>query len=121
MSPSLGRNRSPHAPIAARPTASSTTSGTTGTSIARRPTSMKLAFIPGLACQETGQGEGLSQRSILDRARWYTEQADAQRQGTGDVDSTTLDTGLRQALAEQVLPEFIEIEFQRVMAEVFRV
>jgi hypothetical protein len=68
-----------------------------------------------------GLAEGLSQRTILDHARWYLEQADAQRQGGVDVDSAELDAGLRQVLAEQVLPEFVEVEFERVMAEVFRV
>jgi hypothetical protein len=68
-----------------------------------------------------GLAPGLSQRRILDLARWYIERADDQRQGTEDVDSTILDAGLREVLAEQVLPEFVEVEFERVMAEVFRV
>lgn len=68
-----------------------------------------------------GLASGLSQRTILDFARWYLEQADAQRQGGADVVSTELDSGLRQVLSEQVLPEFVEVEFERVMAEVFRV
>ena len=38
-----------------------------------------------------------------------------------DIDSAALDADLRRRLAEQVLPEFVEIEFERVMAEVFRV
>jgi hypothetical protein len=32
-----------------------------------------------------------------------------------------LDADLRRRLAEMVLPEFVEVEFERVMAEVFRV
>jgi Protein of unknown function (DUF3631) len=68
-----------------------------------------------------GLAEGLSQRTILDFARWYLDQADTQRQGAVDVDSAELDAGLRQVLAEEVLPEFVEVEFERVMAEVFRV
>ena len=35
------------------------------------------------------------------------------------VDSAALDRDLRQALAAEVLPEFIEIEFEQVMAVVF--
>jgi hypothetical protein len=78
---------------------------------------------PGLGevRRQNGQGQGLSQRTILDLARWYIERADDQRQGTGDVDSTVLDADLRQVLAEQVFPEFIEVEFERIMQAVFNV
>jgi hypothetical protein len=75
----------------------------------------------GRGARTDGSATGLSHRSIVDLARWYIERADDQRQGSGDVDSTVLDAGLRQVLAEQVLPESIEVEFERVMAEVFRV
>jgi hypothetical protein len=68
-----------------------------------------------------GLTPGLSQRGITELARWYIERADAQHQDSGGVDSTALDAGLRQVLAEQVLPEFVETEFQRVMAVLFRV
>jgi hypothetical protein len=69
-----------------------------------------------------GLAGGLSQRTIQDHARWYTERAYASAQETGgDTRTAELDAGLRQVLAKQVLPEFIEVEFERVMAEVFRV
>ena len=64
---------------------------------------------------------GLSHRNILDLARWYIERAEAQRQDEGDVDFTVLDAGLREVLAEMVLPELVEVEVERVMVEVFRV
>jgi hypothetical protein len=65
--------------------------------------------------------KGLSDYRIRELAGWYQERAYAAYQEHGDVDSTVLDTGLRQVLAEQCLPEFIEVEFQRVMEVVFRV
>jgi hypothetical protein len=34
-------------------------------------------------------------------------------------ESAGLDAGLRQVLAEMVLPEYVEIEFERVMKVVF--
>jgi len=70
-----------------------------------------------------GGEAGLSQRRIRELADWYVSQAADQQQRTGsvDVDSAELDAGLRQALAEELLPEFAETEFQRVMTEVFRV
>ena len=71
--------------------------------------------------QGNGSATGLSLRTITDLARWYIESADAQRQDSSEVDATVLAAGLRQALAEMVLAEFIEIEFERMMVEVFRV
>jgi hypothetical protein len=69
-----------------------------------------------------GVAEGLSQRRIVDLAHWYTERAYANAQESeGDTRTAELDAGLRQVLSEQVLPEFVEVEFERVMAEVFRV
>ena len=69
------------------------------------------------------QSEGLSPSRLRDLANWYVDRAADQQQRTGgvDVDSAELDAGLRQVLSEQVLPEFVEVEFERVMAEVFRV
>lgn len=69
-----------------------------------------------------GTEPGLSQRRIGELAHWYIERACANaHENGGDTRTAVLDAGLRQVLAEQVLPEFIEIEFARVMAEVFRV
>ena len=65
----------------------------------------------------------LTQGRVRDLARWYVDQA-ADQQGRAsrvEVDSAALDAGLRQVLAEEVPPEFVEQEFERVMAEVFRV
>jgi putative DNA primase/helicase len=63
---------------------------------------------------------GLSPWRIRDLARGYLDQAEKQRQETGDVRSAELDAALRQRLAEiGVFREFIEIEFQRVMEQVF--
>jgi Protein of unknown function (DUF3631) len=72
---------------------------------------------------DNGQSEGLSPSRLRDLANWYVDRAADQQQRTGgvDVDSAELDAGLRQVLSEQVLPEFVEVEFERVMAEVFRV
>jgi hypothetical protein len=65
---------------------------------------------------------GLSQRAISDLAEDYTERAYANAQETGgDTRTAELDADLRRRLAEMVLPEFVETEFGRVMAQVFRV
>ena len=68
-----------------------------------------------------GLAPGLSQRTITELADDYTEAAYRQNQEGADIDSRTLDADLRRRLAEMVLPEFVEVEFERVMAEVFRV
>jgi hypothetical protein len=53
-------------------------------------------------------------------AHSYKERGDAQRNGGVGVDQEELDAGLRQVLAEMVLPEHVEIEFARVMEIVFQ-
>jgi hypothetical protein len=63
----------------------------------------------------------LSQRTIAEFAEDYTETTYRLNREGGDIDSAALDADLRRRLAEMVLPEFIETEFERVMAEVFRV
>jgi hypothetical protein len=65
----------------------------------------------------------LTQARVRELARWHIDQAadEMQREGGGDVDLTELAIGLRQVLAEEVPPELVEQEFERVMAEVFRV
>jgi hypothetical protein len=70
-----------------------------------------------------GLAPGLSQRSILDLAQWYIGKAADQqtRNDSLDLDYAELNAGLRQVLAGEVLPEFVEVEFERVMVEVFRV
>jgi putative DNA primase/helicase len=68
-----------------------------------------------------GLAPGLSQRTITELADDYTEAAYRQNREGSDIDSATLDTDLRLRLAEMVLPEFVEVEFERIMARVFRV
>jgi hypothetical protein len=63
---------------------------------------------------------GLSPWRIRELACWYIELADAKRQHSTDVPTAELDAALRQRLAGLgVFREFIEIEFQRVMEQVF--
>ena len=62
---------------------------------------------------------GLSRRTLEQLANSYKERGDAQRNGGSEVDQEELDAGLRQVLAEMVLPEHVETEFVRVMAIVF--
>jgi uncharacterized protein DUF3631 len=71
----------------------------------------------------SGLAPGLSRRTLADLAHDYTERAYANAQeNEGDTRTAELDAWLRQRLAaEGVLPEFVEVEFQRVMTEVFRV
>ena len=68
-----------------------------------------------------GLAPGLSQRTITELAEDYTETTYRLNQEGADIDSAALDADLRRRLAEMVLPEFIEIEFERVMGQVFRV
>jgi hypothetical protein len=68
-----------------------------------------------------GLAPGLSQCTITRLAEDYTETTYRLNQEGADIDSRTLDADLRRGLAEMVLPEFIEVELERVMLEVFRV
>jgi hypothetical protein len=62
---------------------------------------------------------GLSWSEIRGLADWYIEEADRRRVGS-DHDQEALGGTLRQILAERgVAPEFVEIEFERVMKAVF--
>jgi hypothetical protein len=63
---------------------------------------------------------GLPRRDLVRLANSYKERGDAQRNGGAEVDQEELDAGLRQVLAEMVLPEHVEIEFARVMEIVFQ-
>jgi hypothetical protein len=57
---------------------------------------------------------------IRDFANWYEEEANRRRVGT-IIDQDALDRDLRRLLAERgVFPEFIAVEFERVMQVVFR-
>lgn len=63
---------------------------------------------------------GLSDYRIRQHADWYRDRGEAERQQTGDIHQTELDAALRKVLADDgVLPEFIDLEFERVMCVVF--
>ena len=64
---------------------------------------------------------GLSQGCISDLGHQYLDRAAAEREATGDVSTAVHDAWLRATLAEQVLPERVEIEFERVMRVVYAV
>jgi putative DNA primase/helicase len=68
-----------------------------------------------------GLAPGLSQRTISELAEDYTATTYRLNKEGSDIDSTALDADLRRRLAKMVLPEFIEVEFERVMGQVFRV
>ena len=70
-----------------------------------------------------GGEPGLNSWRVRHLADEYKERTCTQYQesGSADVDHRPLDAWLRARLAEEVFPEFIEAEFERVMAEVFRV
>jgi putative DNA primase/helicase len=70
-----------------------------------------------------GNEPGLSQGRIRELAHWYLDRATVQNEEseTGDVSSAELDAALREVLREEVFPEFVEVEFERVMKAVFAV
>ena len=64
---------------------------------------------------------GLSRYTIRDLACWYEEEGNRRRVGL-ELDQDALDRDLRHRLAELgVFPEFIAVEFERVMQAVFAV
>jgi len=63
---------------------------------------------------------GLSDYRIRQLAGWYLDRAESERQETGTIRQTELDDALRMVLSKEgVLPEFIGVEFERVMGAVF--
>lgn len=74
----------------------------------------------GSGAHENRGKPGLSQRDTERLADWYEDRADAQRQGSCDLNQAELATLLRRKLAEYVLPEHVELEFGRVLQAVFR-
>ena len=63
---------------------------------------------------------GLSPYLICHLANWYLERFEQERRASGTVEQNTLNAELRAVLADHgVFPEFIEIEFERVMATVY--
>jgi hypothetical protein len=75
---------------------------------------------PVTTSPDSGGEPGLSERDIEQLACWYADHADAQRKGECKVDQVEADASLRRKLAECVLPEHIELEFERVIQVVFR-
>jgi len=76
----------------------------------------------GAPVAANGSGEpGLSQGCIRELANEYVDRAAAQneRNETGEVNRAELDAWLKAVLAEKVLPEFVEVGFERVMKVVF--
>jgi Protein of unknown function (DUF3631) len=67
-----------------------------------------------------GDEGGLGDYRIRQLAGWYLDRAEAERQRTGAIQQTELDETLRTLLADEgVFPEFIGVEFERVMRAVF--
>jgi hypothetical protein len=66
----------------------------------------------------------LSSRRIRELASWYIERFEHYRNGGADIspqNQADLDAGLRRMLREAgVFPEFVDIEFERVIEEVFK-
>ena len=100
-----------------------TTPATSPSSYAGRP-AKPTPTGPDSNCAHTqpakGGDLGLPRRDLVQLANSYKERGDAQRNGGAEVDQEELDAGLRQVLAEMVLPEHVEIEFARVMEIVFQ-
>jgi hypothetical protein len=74
---------------------------------------------PGERARSNGQGPGLSQRDIDRQVAWYNDAAHRDMQAGREIDTGKLDAELRRRLAELVLPEHIDTEFQRVMDGVY--
>jgi hypothetical protein len=69
----------------------------------------------------TNGGEpGLSSRRIQEHADWYSDQT-YRRYNENILDTAALDAELRAILRKEVFPEFVEIEFERVMKVVFAI
>jgi hypothetical protein len=66
-----------------------------------------------------GSEPGLSVTRIRELRQCCLDRAEAQRRESGEVDMGEIEEDLRIILREEVLPEFVEIEFERVMAAVF--
>ena len=74
-----------------------------------------VAAFPG-----DGREPGLGLRRLRELAGWY--QDEGYRRHSGDnLDTAVLDAELRAILREEVFPEHVEVEFQRVMDVVFAV
>jgi hypothetical protein len=67
-----------------------------------------------------GTEPGLSRRRVKELADWYSDQGH-QRHNENTLDTAALDAELRAILRGEVFPEFVEIEFERVMKVVFAI
>jgi hypothetical protein len=69
------------------------------------------------------QQPGLSEHRIREHAHWYEDRADEARKRGADLrDEGVLDelgAAVREVLRRECLPEFVEVEFERVMDAVF--
>ena len=52
-------------------------------------------------------------------ATWYVDRGEAERQETDTIRQAELSEEFRKVLADEGVPEFIEVEFGRVMGAVF--
>ncbi|KGT72874.1 hypothetical protein MA20_47770 [Bradyrhizobium japonicum] len=60
--------------------------------------------------------KGLSPYLIRELANWYLSKFEEERMAAGTVQEEALNASLRALLADRgVFPEFVEVEFERVM------
>ena len=78
-----------------------------------------VASTPGRSTNGSTE-PGLSQGRIRELADWYSDQG-YQRYSDDTLDTPALDEELRAILREEVFPEFVEVEFERVMKVVFAI
>jgi hypothetical protein len=74
--------------------------------------------VPAMASDD-GDEPGLSRSRIQEHADWYSDQA-YWHYSKNALDAGALDAELRAILRKEVFPEFVEIEFERVMEIVFQ-
>jgi Protein of unknown function (DUF3631) len=101
-------------------------SQTDGSAVGKSENPNSCGFLGGCAVARGsippngGDEPGLSDYRIRQLAGWYLDRAEAERQETGTIRQTELDDALRMVLAEDgVFPEFITVEFGRVMRAAF--
>jgi hypothetical protein len=70
------------------------------------------------ASPSTNGEPGLSRRRIQNLADWYADE-EYRRKHEGRLDTAELDADLRAILQDEVFPEDVEIEFERVLRAVF--
>ena len=75
---------------------------------------------PPVTASTNGGEQSLSSRRVQELADWYSDEGH-QRYCDNTLDTAALDAELRALLRAEVLPEFVEVEFKRVMDLVFAV